>query len=51
MADRGRYRGVQAGLALFFNFAPVSVQYDETDFLTSEHAYQAAKARNEPDIF
>jgi ribA/ribD-fused uncharacterized protein len=33
------------------NFAPVSVRYDGTDFSTSEHAYQAAKARNEPDLY
>jgi ribA/ribD-fused uncharacterized protein len=33
------------------NFAPVSVRYDGTIFSTSEHAYQAAKARSEPEIY
>jgi ribA/ribD-fused uncharacterized protein len=33
------------------NFAPVSVRYDGTDFSTSEHAYQAAKARDEPELY
>lgn len=33
------------------NFAPITVRYDGTDFATSEHAYQAAKARDEPDLY
>ena len=33
------------------NFAPISVRYDGTVFSTSEHAYQAAKARNEPELY
>jgi len=33
------------------NFASISVRYDGTDFATSEHAYQAAKARNKPEIY
>lgn len=33
------------------NFAPISVRYDGTDFATSEHAYQAAKARDDPDLY
>lgn len=32
------------------NFVPNSLRYDGTDFATSEHAYQAAKARNDPDL-
>ncbi|WP_254831144.1 NADAR family protein [Haloglomus salinum] len=33
------------------NFAPIGVRYDGTEFATAEHAYQAAKARNKPDIY
>lgn len=33
------------------NFAPVSVRYDGTVFSTSEHAYQAAKADEEPELY
>lgn len=33
------------------NFAPISLRYDGTTFSTSEHAYQAAKARNESKIY
>lgn len=33
------------------NFAPISVRYDGTEFATSEHAYQAAKARDEPELY
>lgn len=32
------------------NFAPVEVRYDGTNFATSEHAYQAAKARDDPEL-
>lgn len=33
------------------NFAPVSVRYDGTVFSTSEHAYQACKAQDEPELY
>ena len=33
------------------NFAPIGVRYDGTSFATAEHAYQAAKARDEPGLF
>lgn len=33
------------------NFAPISVCHDGTEFATSEHAYQAAKARDEPELY
>ena len=33
------------------NFAPVGLRYDGSAFSTSEHAYQAAKARDEPAIY
>lgn len=33
------------------NFAPISVRYDGSVFSTSEHAYQACKARDEPELY
>jgi ribA/ribD-fused uncharacterized protein len=33
------------------NFAPIGLRYDGTNFSTSEHAYQAAKARNQSDLY
>lgn len=33
------------------NFADIGVRYDGTEFPTSEHAYQAAKARGKPDRY
>jgi len=33
------------------NFAAISVRHNGTVFATSEHAYQAAKARDEPELY
>jgi ribA/ribD-fused uncharacterized protein len=33
------------------NFAPIGLRYDGTAFATAEHAYQAAKARDDPDRY
>jgi ribA/ribD-fused uncharacterized protein len=33
------------------NFAPVGLRYDGREFSTSEHAYQAAKARGESELY